>query len=235
MRVYLAVPMQESTEATSEPRPAVIVMIHGPGLDRFIEAMVDALALHGFIAAAPDLYHRQPADDGADAMARIARLRDREIVEDVTATIAHLRGRGDVHPGKLGILGFCMGGRNAYLLAGAQPDTFAAVGVFYGGNIMKAWPEADGGPSPFDRTDQIACPVLGLFGQDDTNPSPSDVAQLGAALVSAGARHTFHSYAGAGHAFLNFTNAERHRPAQAADAWARLLAFLDANLPAAVG
>ena len=76
MRVYIA-----SAEGAREV-PAVLIAQHGPGVDRFIEDRVEALAAEGFLAAAPDLYHRQPAD-GADMMARIGRLRDAEIVADM--------------------------------------------------------------------------------------------------------------------------------------------------------
>jgi carboxymethylenebutenolidase len=206
--------------AGERERPGVVVMVHGPGLDRFIEAQVDALAEHGFLAAAPDVFHRQP-DDGSDAMTRVSRLLDREILDDVDATVAHLR---TLTSGTLAVIGFCMGGRNTYLAAGARPAYWSAAAVFYGGNIMKAWGD---GPAPFDRTAEIACPMLGLFGDDDTNPSPVDVATIDSALTMHGVPHGFHSYGGAGHAFLNFTNPERHRPVQAADAWAKLLAFLD--------
>jgi carboxymethylenebutenolidase len=101
--------------------------------------------------------------------------------------------------------------------------------VFYGGNIMKAWGE---GPAPLERTPRIDCPVIGFFGEDDTNPSPADVDRIDAELTAHGKPHDFHRYAGAGHAFLNFTNAERHRPEQAADAWQKLMAFLDRHLKA---
>jgi carboxymethylenebutenolidase len=212
--------------AGQRDRPGIVVMVHGPGLDRFIEAQVDALAQHGFLAAAPDVFHRQP-DDGSDAMTRVSRLLDREILDDVQTTIAHLR---TLTSRALGVTGFCMGGRNTYLAAGALPAIWSAAGVFYGGNIMKAWGD---GPSPFDRTALIKCPMLGLFGDDDTNPSPPDVAAIDAELTKQHVRHEFHSYAGAGHAFLNFTNPERHRPAQAADAWAKLLAFFARELSAA--
>ena len=214
MRLYVAGP--------PAARLGVVVMIHGPGLDRFIEAQVDALGEHGFLAAAPDLYHRQPAD-GADMLTRIGRLRDREIIDDADAAVAHLRAEGVT---SLAVLGFCMGGRNTYLMSGARPQTWRAAGVFYGGNIFTAWGD---GPSPFDLTPDITCPLIGFFGDDDTNPSPADVDKLDAALAAHGKPHTFHRYAGAGHAFLNFTNAERYRPQQAADAWAKLLAFLDAH------
>jgi carboxymethylenebutenolidase len=201
----------------------IVVMIHGPGLDRFIEAQVEALARHGYLAAAPDLFHRQP-DDGTDTMTRIGRLRDSEIVDDVDATVAHLATLGVT---AFAVLGFCMGGRNTYLLAGARPDRWRAAGVFYGGNIMKAWGDGD---SPFERTTEIACPLVGFFGADDPNPSLDDVKRIDAALTEHRKPHEFHIYEGAGHAFLNFTNPERHRPEQAADAWTKLLAFLDRHL-----
>jgi carboxymethylenebutenolidase len=148
-------------------------------------------------------------------------LLDREIIDDVDATVAQLG------LDRLAILGFCMGGRNTYLLAGARPQRWRAAGVFYGGNIMKAWGD---GPSPFELTPQIACPMIGFFGDDDTNPSPEDVRRIDAALTEHDKRHEFHTYPGAGHAFVNFTNPERHRPEAAAEAWQKMLAFLDGHL-----
>jgi carboxymethylenebutenolidase len=217
MRVYVDVP------AGGGARPGVVVMIHGPGLDRFIEAQVEDLARHGYVAAAPDVFHRQP-EDGSDTMARVGRLRDQEILADADATVAHLK---SLQVGPLAVLGFCMGGRNTYLLAGSRPETFHAAGVFYGGNIMKPWGE---GPAPFELTERIACPLIGFFGADDTNPSPDDVKAIDAELTRHGKPHDFHVYRGAGHAFLNFSNPERYRPQQAGDAWPKLLAFLDRHL-----
>lgn len=220
MRIYTEVP-----EGAAEA-PGVVVIIHGPGLDPFIEDRVRALAKAGYAAAAPDLYHRQPPGE-TDMMARIGKLRDDEILEDIDAAVAHLRALEQPRVTGLAVLGFCMGGRITYLAAGARPALWRAAGVFYGGNIMKAWGD---GPSPFDRTAQIACPVIGLFGEDDANPSPADVDRIDAELTQHGKPHEFHRYAGAGHAFLNFMNAERHRPVQAADAWEKLLTFLARHL-----
>lgn len=212
--------------ATGGPGPGVVVIQHGPGVDRFVEDRVEDLARHGYVAAAPDLYHRQP-QDGADMMTRIGRLRDPEILADVDATIDHLRRGPDPRVTDLAVLGFCMGGRVTYLLAGARPAAWKAAGVFYGGNIMRAWGD---GPTPFDLTRHIACPVIGLFGAEDTNPSPADVDRIDAELTRFGTPHQFHRYDGAGHAFLNFLSAERHRPGPAADAWARTLDFLKRHL-----
>jgi carboxymethylenebutenolidase len=219
MRVYVDAPPGGGAV------PGVVVIMHGPGLDRFVEDRVEDLARHGYAAAAPDLYHRQ--SDGGDMMTRIGRLRDREIVADVDATIAHLRRLPDVRVGHLAVLGFCMGGRIAYLMAGARPTAWQAAGVFYGGNIMKAWGDT---PTPFDRTREIACPLIGFFGVEDTNPSPDDVKTLDAELTRHGKPHEFHSYEGAGHAFLNFSNPERYREKQGADAWQKMLGFLERHL-----
>lgn len=198
-------------------------MHHGPGVDAFMRAQNAELEAHGYLVACPDLFHRQP-DDGSDTMTKVGRLRDDEILADADAAIIDLRSRG---ADKLAVLGFCMGGRNTYLVAGARPDVWSCAGVFYGGNIFVAW---GGSVSPFDRTPHIACPLIGFFGNDDANPSRADVDRIDAALTEHGVAHELHRYDGAGHAFLNFTNAERHRPGQAADAWAKMLAFLARHL-----
>jgi carboxymethylenebutenolidase len=222
MRVYLDAP------AGRAAAPGVVVIMHGPGLDRFIEDRVEDLARHGYVAAAPDLYYRQPAD-GADMMARIGRLRDAEMLIDVDATVAHMRGQRDTSVTDLGVLGFCMGGRITYMLAGSRPAAWKAAGVFYGGNIMKPW---DDRPAPFDLTQHIAAPVIGFFGNEDTNPSPADVDKIDGEMKRLGKPHEFHRYDGAGHAFLNFTNAERYREGPAKDAWDKMLTFLGRHLKA---
>jgi carboxymethylenebutenolidase len=92
---------------------------------------------------------------------------------------------------------------------------------------MKPWGD---GPAPFSLTKDIACPVVGFFGLEDQNPTPADVDAIDAELTRHGKPHEFHRYEGAGHAFLNFMNPERHRPQQAKDAWAKMLGFLGRQL-----
>lgn len=219
MRVYVDGP------AGRKSAPGVVLMMHGPGLDRFMEDRTEDLARHGYVAITPDLYHRQT--DG-DMMTRISRLEDSEIVADADAAVSYLRSMKDVKVGDLGVLGFCMGGRNTYMLAGARPDVWKAAGVFYGGNIMKNWGDA---PAPFELTEKIAAPMIGFFGADDQNPSTADVHRIDAELTRLGKPHEFHMYDGAGHAFLNFMNAERYRETQGRDAWDKMLAFLAKHLP----
>ena len=214
MRSYLA------TAAGAGPFAAVVVIQHAGGVDDFIQTMTERFAAAGYMAIAPDLYHREDPNTSDDALTRMGRLRDASIVPDVNAAIEHLKALPLVRADRIGITGFCMGGRVAYLMAVHNPDLRAAV-VFYGGNIMVPWGE---GPAPFEGTERIQCPLLGLFGEEDTNPSPADVAKLDGELTRLGKVHEFHSYAGAGHAFMN-EDRPSYRPQAAEDAWTRCLAW----------
>lgn len=222
MRVYIGIP------EGSGPYPGVVVIQHASGVDGFTQDVVHRLFREGYIAAAPELYHRQPAQLPAPVTRR-SLLRDTEVIEDVNAALAHLRRLPAVSVNPVGIVGFCMGGRVAYLMAAVNPE-FKAAAVFYGGNIMNAWGD---GPAPFALTPQIACPLIGFFGADDTNPSPDDVRKLDAELTKWGKPHEFYTYEGAGHAFQNFLDAERYREGASRDSWAKMLAFFQRQLKAA--
>ena len=206
------------------PFPGVLVCMHAPGVDAFIQGIDARLSEVGFAAIAPELYHRQTEPE-SNPLAQMAKLRDDEIVRDLSSAMAHLRSLPGIDPGRCAVIGFCMGGRLAYLFA-SYDDALGASVVFYGGNIMVAWGE---GPAPFDRTDRIACPVLGLFGEDDQNPSSADVAKIDAELTRLAKPHEFHGYAGAGHAFLN-QQRPGYREETATDAWGRCVAWLHRHL-----
>ncbi len=214
-----------ATPAGHGPFPAVVVIQHAGGVDPFVRGMSDRFAAAGLVAIAPDLYHREDPNASDDPLTRMGRLRDASIVADVNSCIEHLMALPEVRPNRIGITGFCMGGRVAYLMATYRPDLKAAV-VFYGGNIMVPWGE---GPAPFERTEHIGCPVMGLFGEDDLNPNPADVAKLDAELTRLGKQHEFHSYKGAGHAFMN-DDRPSYRPEAAADAWEKCVGWFRRHL-----
>ncbi len=219
MRCYIAGP------DGGRNSPAVVVIQHAGGVDDFVQSMADRFAGAGFVAIAPDLYHREERDSKDDPMTRMGRLRDATIVEDVNAAVAHAVKLPEVDGARIGITGYCMGGRVTYLMAARNPVFKAAV-VCWGGNIMVPWGD---GPAPFDLTADIGCPVLGLFGEDDPNPNPADVAKLDAEMSRLGRPHEFHSYAGAGHAFMN-EGRPSYRPEAAADAWKRCVAWFERYL-----
>ena len=207
------------------PFPGIVVIQGQKGVDRFIEEFTQRLAGEGYVAAAPDLYHRDPPDCRDNAPTRRERLRDATVVSDVNAAAEFLKRQPSVDGDRLGITGFCMGGRVSYLMAAAGPAFKAAVD-HYGGNAFSPW---GGGPSPFERTPRIHCPIMGHFGLEDENPSPEDVRKLDAELKKHGKVHEFFSYADTGHAFMD-PHSDKYRPHAAADAWPRTLEFFAKHL-----
>ena len=219
MRCYISVP-----EGTG-PFPTVIVIQHAGGVDEFVRGMSDRFGEAHFLAVAPDLYHREDPNSSDDPLTRMSRLRDVTVVADVNAAIERVKELPEAQADRIGITGYCMGGRVTYLMAATNHDLQAAV-VCWGGNIMIPWGE---GPAPFALTAQIACPILGLFGEEDPNPNPADVAKLDSELAKLGKSHEFHSYAGAGHAFMN-EGRPSYRAEAADDAWKRTVAWFDKHL-----
>src|SRR5947208_4538249 len=179
MPLYLSVP------ASSGPVPGLVVVHDQSGLENFIQDTTHMLALQGYAAVAPNLYHRDGPDCKDDGPTRKARLRDTTIINDINAAIGFLKNHRQVDGGRLGIVGFCMGGRLVYLMSAASRDLKAGV-MFYGGGTMVPFGE---GPTPFDRTREINCPIQGHFGAEDKNPSPEVMLKLAAGRTNFGQPH----------------------------------------------
>jgi carboxymethylenebutenolidase len=204
------------------PFPTVVLAHHRWGLDNFTESVVKRLNENGFIAGAPNFYHRRPA--GEDTGESMKYLDDDNIIADIRATTAYLQSQPQAKRGAEGIMGHCMGGRHSFLGATAHPFKGAVMLDGCGVNQSRG-----GKPPALTRAAGITCPILGFFGNDDKNPSPSDRVEIDAELKRLGKAHEFHAYDGAGHAFQNL-NDERYRPEAAEDAWRRLLGFLRETL-----
>ena len=217
---------------TFQPGPVggVVVIHHLPGYDRQTKEFTRAFAAGGLNAVMPNLYHRDaPGADPDDAMAA-ARAKgaipipDERIAGDVAGAAAYLNGLTSSN-GKIGVIGHCSGGRQAFLAAVSLPLD-AAVDC-YGGAVVNPPPEGHplhGVPPLIERAGDLSCPLLGLFGRDDTSPSPEEVAKLEEALKASGKTCEFHSYDGAGHAFMQ-VDRPNYRPEAAVDAWQRIWAF----------
>lgn len=236
MPTYVAVPDGEG------PFPAVAVAQHRLGVDVFMRNICDRLAEAGFVAAAPDLYHRswdQAAFDEVTALPRgndraeevlrplSGEMTDPGIVADMNATITHLRALPQVGLSRVGVLGFCMGGRVSYLMA-TRTATPKAVVCFYPGNLFLP---REGGPSNFAASDRITSPILGFFGKLDENPSPDDMERLDKELTRLQVDHAFHAYDGVAHAFMDPTS-QIFDQAVADDAWPKAITFLNQHLRA---
>lgn len=215
----------------SGPHPAILVAQHLPiahaGLEKdpFTLDIGDRLSQAGYVTAIPFLFHWWPPEEDIEVKRR--EWRDDRTVADLDATWSLLAGMAAVDRGRLGVIGHCWGGRVAWVAACHKPDLKAAA-VLYGGRIKLAM--GPGSTPPIELADRIKCPMIGIFGNDDQNPSPSDVNDLDAALEAAGVPHEFHRYDGAGHGFQDFGDNNRYRPEATADAWQKVLGFFERTL-----
>ncbi len=233
MRVYTDVPSGRG------PHPSALVIMGLGGVEGSVQTVVQKLAEQGYAAAAPDLYHRQK-DDIMERTAKMApgdperrtlmytkmgRLLDNEVDRDVNATLGMLRASQSAAT-PAGIIGFCLGGRVAYMIAGRSKDFSASV-PFYGHNIYVPWGQ---GPSPLEQTSKISAHILAFFGADDQNPSPENMRTYDAELTKYKKPHEFVAYPGVGHGFLTFAEDGSRRAEVSKDAWARTLKFFDEHL-----
>jgi carboxymethylenebutenolidase len=213
--------------------PGVVLIHHLPGWDEWICEATRKLAHHGFATIAPHLYFREGPGSPDDLGARVRAaggVADEQVVGDSKAAAAWLRARPEAN-GKVGVIGFCSGGRHAFLVC-CRTTEFDAMVDCWGGNVVVDDPKALNAKrpvAPIDLADKINCPILGLFGNDDANPTADQVNRTEAVLKKLGKDYTFHRYDGAGHAFFNAARIS-YRPEQAADGWAKVFAFFHKHL-----
>jgi carboxymethylenebutenolidase len=219
--------------APGPPAPGV-VMIHDVwGLSDHTRSLAARLARDGFSVLALDLYRKtgQPRiSDPASAMAWIRELPDPLVLETLQEGIDFLGGHPSTAGHSLGLTGFCMGGQYALLGACACRGLSAAV-VFYG--MLSYAPEVDRERkprSPLEAVEDLGCPLLGLFGEEDHLIPVPEVRELERRLAALQQPFDVVLYPGAGHAFMNDTRPELHRPQVAEDAWSRMLNFFRQHL-----
>jgi carboxymethylenebutenolidase len=197
--------------------PAVIVVHEWWGLNGQIRSIARRLAQEGYVAIVPDLYHGQVAGDPEYAHELMRGLDEDKAVSDLGAALAWLRTQARVDRRRIGVVGFCMGGRLSELLALHTPDLAAAV-MFYGR------PESDPG-----KLAALKAPLQGHFGGEDRGIGADQVEAFRAALAKAGRSSAIYVYPGAGHAFMHEGRSSYHADA-ARQAWARTLQFFQKYL-----
>ena len=217
-------------------RPSLpgLVLVHDVrGLSEHYRDVTRRFAAEGFFTLALDLYAREGAPALPD-MAAVFRwmraLPDRRVLGDVGAAVGLLAARPEVRAEAIGITGFCMGGQYALMAASTVPGLAACVSWY--GMLRYAETDAVKPASPLTLASDLACPYLGLFGAEDAIIPPADVEELRAILARTEKPSEIEVYAGAGHAFFNDTRPDAYRPAVAAAAWPRALAFLRRHLGA---
>lgn len=225
LKAYLATPHGEG------PWPGVVVIMDAFGLSDDIRQQADRLAAAGYLALAPDLYSGR-GPKCVIATVQASRSGQGEAYQDIEGARQWLADRPDC-TGRIGIIGFCMGG--GFALLSAPRYDFAAASVNYG-------------EVPDDPVTTLAgaCPIVASFGRRDRGLK-GRAAKLQSALATLGIEHDVKEYPDAGHSFMNrfntgptlkpvikFLGFDYHHPS-AEDSWRRILAFFDVHLKPAVG
>jgi carboxymethylenebutenolidase len=215
------------------PFPCVVFIHHVPGWNEVCIETVRRFAHHGYMAISMNLYAAYGEGDADDIGARARAeggVSDDQMLGDAEGAAAFLRAQSGSN-GKVGVMGFCSGGRQAFLCAG-RSSKFDAVVDCWGGRVMVKDASALNAKqpvAPIDYAKDINCPVLGLFGNDDKEPAPDQVDKTEEILKSLGKTYEFHRYDGAGHAFFDWSRPS-YRPEQAMDGWKKIFAFLGKHL-----
>jgi carboxymethylenebutenolidase len=198
--------------------PGLIVVHEWWGLNDWVKEQTVKLASQGFVALAVDLYRGKVAADAAEAHELSRGLPEDRALVDLMGGIVYLTTRNDVEHGRIGVIGWCMGGGYAVQLAMHVPRLGACV-VNYGA-------------LPTDPNDlqNIGAPFLGNFGADDRGITPTDVQAFQKSMEALSRKVDIKIYDGAGHGFENPNNKDGYRPQAADDAWNRTVAFLNKSL-----
>jgi carboxymethylenebutenolidase len=214
----------------AKPSGAVIVVQEAFGVNEHIRDVTRRFAAAGFRAVAPTMFHRAgggtaPYDDFSKVMPLFAGMSDDGIVADVDATLGYLRHAG-FDDQRIGIVGFCFGGRVTFLVA-TRRKLGAAVGFYGGGIVTKRMPLFQ---PLIGSAAKLATPWLGLFGDQDASIPVADVEQLRATLDrETKVAHEIVRYPGAEHGFHCDVRPSYHEAA-ARDGWNRTLEWFRRHL-----
>lgn len=227
-------PIEAYTARPASPGPhgGVVVIHHMPGYDRASKEIVRRFADLGYNAVCPNLYTREAPgaepDDAAAAVRASGGVPDERLVGDVGAAAGWLRGLASSN-GKVGVIGYCSGGRQSFLAACSLPLD-AAVDCYGAFVVGEPPPDSPLRVTPvIDRAESLSCPLLGLFGGQDSHPSPEQNAVLADRLAELGKTFQAHTYPDAGHAFFA-VDRPSYRYAAANDGWARITEFFGSYL-----
>jgi carboxymethylenebutenolidase len=211
------------------PFPTILVVHEVFGVHEHIKDICRRLAKAGYFAVAPYLYAREGdvvgKTDIKEVLATVHKVPEPQVASDLDATVAWAKGTGKADTARLGITGFCWGGRQVWLYAAHNPDVKAAV-AWYGPLQI---PKSENTPvNPPDEVAQMNAPVLGLYGGADANISAAQIDTMRAAIKAAGKSSEIIVYPNTPHGF-NADYRPSYRPEQAKDGWNRMLVWFKKN------
>jgi carboxymethylenebutenolidase len=201
--------------------PGVVVIQEWWGLVDHIKDLCDRFAAEGFVALAPDLYRGETTTEPDEAGKLMMTLNIEQAAKDMSGAVDEVARRSGNAEGGVAVVGFCMGGGLALMVAANRGDLVKAVAPFYG---LIPWQ----GAQP-DYTKMTAA-VQGHYAEKDDYFNPEAVAGLEKQLDAAGVEHELFIYPGADHAFFNDTRPEVYDASAASTAWERTLAFFRSKI-----
>jgi carboxymethylenebutenolidase len=223
------IPAYWAMPASSKSLPVILVVQEIFGVHEHIKDVARRFAKVGYMAIAPELYYRQgdvsKMTDNKEIFAKVVnKVPDSQVMSDLDASVAWA-GKNGGNVDKLGITGFCWGGRVVWLYAAHNPNVDA--GVAWYGRVVGD--KSDLTPAhPIDLVDKINAPVLGLYGGADAGIPNDTVDRMNEALRKAGKKSTIHVYPDTPHAF-NADYRPSYRKEQADDGWKRAIEWFKKN------
>lgn len=219
------------TPAGTGKFPAVIVLMEAFGLNQWCKSICDRLAQSGFAALAPDFYRgtTYAYTDVANAIVKLKSLNDDAIMRDVGNSIEFLSAKPEINSNEIGVIGFCMGGRYAFLSSSVHAAKIKATIAFYGGGIDPVVGNQLGQKSLLDRVPAIQSPIMLMYGSEDQLIAAEEHGRISAALSKAKKRYILNLFPDAGHGFMS-DRRDSFSPAAAAEAWMMTTGFLSTNL-----
>jgi carboxymethylenebutenolidase len=182
--------------------PAIVVLIEAFGLTAHIRRVCDRIAAHGYHALAPDLYEGEvfgyEGDQFDAALAKMRALDPDRVLAQIGQSLAFLGREKHVDADRLGVIGFCMGGRYAFLANTEYPATVRAAVSFYGAGIA---PADASQPSALARAERLQHPSLLIYGGRDPSIPPAEHGRIAARLSELHKPYTLSVYPEAGHGF----------------------------------
>ena len=223
------IPAYRAMPANGGPFSTILVVHEIFGVHEHIKDICRRLAKAGYFAVAPYLYSREGdvagKTDIQDVIAIVRKVPEPQVASDLDTTVAWAKSTGKADSSRLGITGFCWGGRQVWLYAAHNPNLKAGV-AWYGPLQI---PKSDTTPNnPADMVKQMNAPVLGLYGGADQNITIDQVEGMRAAIKAAGKSSEIIVYPDTPHAF-NADYRPSYRPQAAKDGWARMLAWFKKN------
>jgi carboxymethylenebutenolidase len=223
-------PAYRAMPASGGPFAVVLVVQEIFGVHEHIRDVCRRLAKEGYMAIAPELYARQGdvahMTDVQEIVAKVvSKVPDSQVMSDLDAAVAFAKASGSGDTGRLGITGFCWGGRITWLHAAHSPLLKAGV-AWYGRLVGTESPQTP--RHPIDLVNELKAPVLGLYGGADHGIPVETVERMRAACKAAHKTCDFVIYPGAGHAF-HADYRPSYRPQAAKDGWSRMLAWFRAH------